>query len=240
MKKILILIITLFSMLILTNKVFAAENPISYSGSSVIYKNTNSILLNETILQLVRPNFKSSNEIAITIIEDNYTGNGTTIGDYIIKLKATDGTNELIKDLKIFVLKVDKFNYYFDKNFYVFESQFTTKQEFLQACKQVKLIPDVPCNANVSSDFFELEEKEETVNVYTYDCSYISATGLSGSFNGKICLSDEPLFDNMDVIEIGNNDSTSTFILSSLGIFVVILGVVFIFKKSNKGKRLFK
>lgn len=100
MKKILILIITLFSMLILTNKVFAAENPISYSGSSVIYKNTNSILLNETILQLVRPNFKSTNEIAITIIEDNYTGNGTNIGDYIIKLKATDGSNEFIKDLK--------------------------------------------------------------------------------------------------------------------------------------------
>lgn len=238
MKKILILIITLFSMLILTNKVFAAENPISYTGSSVIYKNTNSILLNDTIISLVKQNFKSNSDIAVSIIEDNYTGNGTNIGDYIVKLKATDGTNEIFKDIKVVVILTDYFNYYFDNNFYIFSTQINNKQSFLQASKEVGLIPNVPCNANVSSDYFDLEEKEETINIYSYDCSYISATGLSGSFKGNICLSELPQYDNMDVIEIGEDDS-STFILTILGITVVIFALTYFIKKSKKGKRTF-
>lgn len=238
MKKFFIIILGLFINILIINKTFAAEvNPISYSGSSVIYKNSNSILLSDTIAQLIRMNFKSDNDIALSIVEDNYSGHGTTLGDYIIKFKATDGTNEFLKDIKISVVIADKFNYYFDNNFYIFNTQIQTKSDLIEATKSVGLIPNVPCNANVNSDYF-VEELDPEINLYDYDCTYISATGLSGSFKGKICLSELPIYDNMDVVQINNNSSNT--ILSILGCVLVVVILILVLKKVKPNKRMFK
>lgn len=97
MKKITVLILMIISILSLGRLPTRASTVII--GPSVIHKAKNTVLPITDILDMYT---SSLGDVSISI--DGYTGNGNLVGEYLIEVYATDGTNIHSKEVTIVVL----------------------------------------------------------------------------------------------------------------------------------------
>lgn len=236
---ILILILTFSSFV--SFKVFADENPsvITYSGSTNFYKNATSILLLNQICEFVRPNFICEDEFGLSVTTDNYTGHGATIGNYDIIIKATSENQAVLeKTITINVVSGVNCEYMYKNDFYIYKNSNMTKQNLIENCKKLGLIPDVPCNSNITSEYFS---KTEISGFYLFTITYLSATGYSGELTGRIINQELPNMELIDVVQIKSESNYEWLntVLILLAIGVVTLIIIEIFRKTKKKRRTF-
>ncbi len=236
-----ILFINILSLLLLFTcsvNFFALESTISYKGEKDFYKNASSILLTNQIIDFVRPNFICEENYNITVITDNYIGNGATVGKYDLTLKATSESNlECTIIVTIHVISGLKIDYMYNNDFYCYTSSNLTKLDLVETCKKLEIIPDVPTNANVTSNYFTTPTEAD---FYELNITYISATGYSGSIDGRIICSETAGMELTDVVQVNSGDELLTIVIVILSISVVFLSIRIINKKSKKRLRKFE
>lgn len=100
MKKITILLTILFSLLVATRAPnLGASSAAVINGPNLIQKEKRSVLTLSDIL-----NFYTSDLGGVSVVEDNYTGNGATLGIYTLELSSSSGSEQIFKEIKIQVL----------------------------------------------------------------------------------------------------------------------------------------
>ncbi len=240
MKRLLICILTFLS-IVFPFVSFAAENEtvteateITYKGESIIYKNKNSFLFTSRILELVRSNFISNSEIAVSVVVDEYSGKGSQEGEYKVIFKAYNAETYLSKDIIIRVVDGLYSDYYFDNSFYSINK--LTKENLVNDSKIVGLIPNVNCSTKIESDYF-LEENTEVIN--QVNVIYASVSGLTGSYTCNINTLENPLYDLSDTPSVDNNPGT----LGTIFTYCLVGGLIFIIFKfiiKKSKKRMFR
>lgn len=212
----------------------STSNNIIYRGESVIYKDSQSILLLNTIFELTRVNFISNENFSVVIMEDNYSGNGSRVGSHSILLQAKGESVFLEKEIEIVVKENLSCDFFFDKDFYFSNLNKIEKKDIVNDLKTIGFIPNVPVNVSITSEYFNADKIEE--KFYQYSLSYVAASGLSGSFNGRIICEDSLSFDYIDDLSDSNSDVLNTIIII-LSFIISGFMIIIILKFIKKGKK---
>lgn len=211
-----------------------------YRGETVIYKDSKSILLLNTIFELTKVNFISTESFSVFIMEDNYSGNGSKIGSHSITLCAKTNEFSLEKEIEIVVKDNLNCDYFYNKDFYFSNLNKYEKKDFVNDLKTIGYIPNVPVNLSLTSEYFDAENIEE--KFYQYSLSYVAASGLSGSLSGRIICEDSISFDYIDDFNDSSNNDLLSVSIVLLSCVITVFTVVYILKliKKKKKKRKFE
>lgn len=232
MKKILLLLICLFSLFFISGNslVKAADGSTFYFNSSgVYYKNQNSILNVTTISNYVVTKCTVYDGYKILVNTDNYTGNGATIGSYTIEFIVyfSNSVNEEPFYFNVTINVVSGLNadYIFDNNIYVYQTNKYSKQSLVSDLKYTKVLPDVELNTTVSSSDYFVGESDYTYDpgYYSYSLQYDSSAGYTGSESGNIVVVKSVIADVTD------NNTSDDVTAPTLFITFAVVGFIIFF-----------
>lgn len=239
MKKIIILI-TILLMAILTTLQPAYANPPTISGPDVVFKQASSIItINDIILLYEMPNHY------IMVGNDEYTGNGATVGTYNVSIIATDGINDIIKPIKVKVLSnLGDVTLVGDGNIYVRPDQVLNFDKIRRTLTNVNHIHiSVGTGYQIITDTYT--GNESTPGVYNYAFKLVSASGNIQNVQIKIYVSDDfTQFVHDEIIPADPSPIDNmlggawSFILDGIFIVGIVIVVYFVWKLFIKKKKV--
>lgn len=227
---------------------------ITFEGSSSIYKRKNSILLSSDIYSLTYKNWIITDTSSIYDVDtyyvtfdsdnDNYTGNGSTLGNYDVTLKIyvtlkhldTGNKVTLIKDHNITIFVVDNIspNFMYGNHYYYHFDNLPNGEELMWMLtynQQLPFVNDLYIKYH-SNSFDEnlLPIEELSDGEYLIRFEYVSQSGYSGTGSCYIHLSNS-------LVNINSNSSDSIYLV--IGV-ILIIGIVFVIFSNKKKKKGYK
>lgn len=222
---------------------------LSFEGSSIIYKRKNAILLSSDIYSLTYKNWVITDtsdiydvdSYYVTLCNDNYTGNGSTLGSYEITLKLFVTLKDLNSNNKItvtdehilgiFVVDNISPNFMYDNHYYYHFDNLPNGEEFMWMLNYNNQLPPINDlfikyhSNNFDENLVPTEKIEE--GEYLIRFEYISQSGYSGNGTCYLHLSN-------NLVNVSSNNSDSIYLI--VGLLMIIAIVVVVFNKNKKKK----
>lgn len=236
MKKITVLILMIISILSLGRLPTRASTVII--GPSVIHKAKNTVLPITDILDMYT---SSLGDVSISI--DGYTGNGNLVGEYLIEVYATDGTNIHSKEVTIVVLsslpsKVRAIGNYSD--IYTNTSKaLTLKDDIIPALEATGFITTSQTTVGYIL-INEYSSSYETPGDYLMQFRLLDASGYDETFEIVIHVKDSGTIPEPDIVYTPPRsiiDKAWDVIVTVFFWIVIGVGIIVLFKVLFKAKK---
>lgn len=236
MKKLILLLVCFLPIFLFAEPVHAVSNVIN--GPDTVYKQSSSIVTINDVLLLY-----SSDGRFVTAAEDNFTGNGATVGTYQVKLAASDGISEIYRFIQINVIQtIGNITLVGDGNIYIRPDQTLDFTQIRTVLRNVGYI-QIPVGTGYQILQDEYSGNEAEVGVYDYQFRLISASGHIQNVSIKIYVSDDfTQFNNDDIIPADPGPLTSMW--NGISKFIIdiliwggliLVGYWFFVKRKKKG-----
>jgi hypothetical protein len=196
-----------------------------YKGDTLIIKSRNAVVIVADLVDQIKSLITDKTAITTEVILDTYTGNGATVGDYVLNLKCTDGNSNFV-DLSFTVRVIDDLapRFVYDGTLFIDNTTDLTKEQIVNILKRVGMLPNVQLAVSFDSPYFA--DTTQTGD-YTMSMDYSSPTGQTGTLNFTLAV----LADDPSVIDIPVNTfwrSVGVFFSSYwvYGVLITIAGFV--------------
>ena len=211
-------VLMIVGLFVLPTPGLCADEIIHEAESTVVYKDKDSVLLKDTLLELVKGDFTGT-ALEYEIVNDQYSGNGNKLGEYTFTVQAVSGTDTLRKTYKVKVIDDLEFDYYYNNKFYVSAGKNVTKEAFIKVLKTLEIIPNIDLSATIESEYFDYTDEVGTSTV-TY--KYIATSGDSGEGELSIEVLEESIFD----LEIEKDFNLKEFYEENKNIVWIVTGML--------------
>lgn len=235
MKKLFLILIFISSFLIFGVAGISASNTSGIKGPDLIQKEQYQILTLSDILS-----FYSSDQGAIAITEDNYSGNGAVLGQHIIELGVT-GT-EIRKEITVEVITQIGYNVRAvtnQKDIHIAKNDILKPADMVQIHHRTGLfVLNHTSQMSILSDAYT--SKSNVPGVYLFEYRIMDASGLDKVISFTITVHDSERLETPIILipkQPGFGDQL-TNLLEKIGtvlfLAVVVFVVIAVYKKSNR------
>jgi len=243
MKKMVIVILMVISILLFLTPETKASDPPTIEGPEVIYKQANRVLTISTILPLY-----TSTAGEVIVLSDAYTGNGNIPGIYTIKL-GVEG-EEVEKDIQISVrnlignvIAVSKKNG--DIKIHLHKSQELTPQAIIQVLVNIQFIT-VNSTTEIAILTDTYSDNSNAPGTYVFEFHLATTAGteetheISLQVNNTEQLVPDVKIEKVPLIDWPNlwenvKEFAVTILYFAAMIFILFLGFKFVFLRKKKG-----
>ena len=218
--KLLIIISILFIALFAATINLVAVTP-DITGPDTVQKEKNQVLTLADILALY-----NSDLGGVSILSDDFTGNGATVGTYQIELVASDGTNQAVKTIEIEVL--DKIGHSVRAvtdfiNIHIAKNHELTALNIINVHERTGVV-----TTNATSQFEILtdnySENKAVAGTYLFEYRLMDATGLDKTVSCNITVHASERLENPIVVNPPKEPSQFFKKLTNALSTIVILG----------------
>lgn len=228
-------ILGLFLLLMLSGaSIEASEDQGTIVGPDLIQKEQMQILTISEILQLY------SSASTVFIVEDNYTGNGATVGIHNIKLSTIIDNENFYKDIQIEVLKT------------IGPVKAVSNMRDIHVSKNVKLTSDVIARVHENTGLINLNSTSQimiindtytsnssTPGIYQFEYRLLDATGLDRIISNQIYVYEAQSItgDLKPITQPSNDDPIQKqikLILTMTFLLIVLLASIQLYRRFKK------
>jgi len=233
MKKFLLTLVTLFfSFSLVSANLLGAGSGVEIRGPNKIQKEQYQILTLSDILSFY------TSDAAMTVSEDNYSGNGAVLGVHTIVLFATDGVETKEKTVEIEVIKSIGYGVRAVtnlKDIHIAKSNVLLPQDIVQIHNRTGVFA---LNQSILTDNYTTFS--EVPGTYVFEYRIMDATGLDQVISCNITVYDSERLQTPVIVipkTPSSFDLVKKVLVNSASVIIIIIVAFFLFKMVRKARK---